>query len=53
MTGSDGQTYGLLYEEPGSTAYAAGIWVMSQRQVTIEAGEPRSRCGGGSSPRQR
>ncbi|MGJ6969149.1 alkaline phosphatase D family protein [Streptosporangium sp. G11] len=38
MTGSDGQTYGLLYDEAGFTAYACGIWVMSQRQVTIEPG---------------
>ncbi|MFC8257679.1 alkaline phosphatase D family protein [Streptomyces sp. NPDC057291] len=38
MTGSDAQTYGLLYNEPGFTAYATGIWVMSQRKVTIEPG---------------
>ncbi|MFG1706232.1 alkaline phosphatase D family protein [Nonomuraea sp. M3C6] len=38
MTGSDGQTYALLYDEPGFTAYACGIWVMSQRQVTIQPG---------------
>ncbi|MDX3095005.1 alkaline phosphatase D family protein [Streptomyces sp. ME19-03-3] len=38
MTGSDGQTYGLLYDEPGFTVYACGIWVMTQRQVTIEPG---------------
>ncbi|WP_432043846.1 alkaline phosphatase D family protein [Streptomyces cadmiisoli] len=38
MTGSDGQTYGLLYDEPGFTAYACGIWVMSQRQVTLDPG---------------
>jgi PhoD-like phosphatase/Carboxypeptidase regulatory-like domain len=39
MTGADGQLYGLVYDEPGWTAYAAGIWVMTQRQVTIAAGE--------------
>ncbi|MEV4173821.1 alkaline phosphatase D family protein [Nonomuraea sp. NPDC049709] len=38
MTGSDGQTYALLYDEPGFTAYACGIWVMSQHQVTIQPG---------------
>jgi phosphodiesterase/alkaline phosphatase D-like protein len=38
MTGSDAQTYGLLYDEPGFTAYATGIWVMSQRQLTLEPG---------------
>ncbi|WP_435220638.1 alkaline phosphatase D family protein [Streptomyces sp. Tue6028] len=38
MTGSDAQTYGLLYDEAGFTAYATGIWVMSQRQVTLEPG---------------
>jgi hypothetical protein len=30
-----GPPYGLVYDEPGWIAYAAGIWVMSQRQVTI------------------
>ena len=39
MTGTDGQLYGLVYDEGGWTAYAAGIWVMTQRQVTIGAGE--------------
>jgi hypothetical protein len=38
MTGSDGQVYGLVYDDPGFTAYAAGIWVMTQRQVTLEPG---------------
>ncbi|MGW2085595.1 alkaline phosphatase D family protein [Streptomyces sp. NPDC001880] len=38
MTGSDAQTYGLLYEDTGFTAYACGIWVMSQRRVTLEPG---------------
>jgi len=38
MTGTDGQLYGLVYDEGGWTAYAAGIWVMSQRQVTIAPG---------------
>jgi phosphodiesterase/alkaline phosphatase D-like protein len=39
MTGTDGQLYGIVYDEPGWSAYAAGIWVMSQRQVTIAPGE--------------
>lgn len=39
MTGTDGQLYALVYDEGGWTAYAAGIWVMSQRQVTIAPGE--------------
>ncbi|MGC5008803.1 hypothetical protein [Streptomyces sp. NBC_00353] len=30
MTGSEAQTYGLLYNEPGFTTCATGIWVMSQ-----------------------
>jgi hypothetical protein len=39
MTGTDGQLYGLVYEQPGWIAYAAGIWVMTQRQVTIAPGQ--------------
>ncbi|MEU8110875.1 alkaline phosphatase D family protein [Micromonospora sp. NPDC048947] len=35
MTGSDRQTYGLLYEEADFAAYN---WVMSQRQVTLAPG---------------
>ena len=38
MTGTDGQLYGIVYDEPGWSAYAAGIWVMSHRQVTIAPG---------------
>jgi phosphodiesterase/alkaline phosphatase D-like protein len=38
MTGSDGQVYGLIYEDADFTAYAAGTWVMSQRQVTLQPG---------------
>ena len=38
MTGSDGQLTGLVYDEDGWSAYAHGIWVMSQRRVTIAAG---------------
>ncbi|MEV4656928.1 alkaline phosphatase D family protein [Micromonospora sp. NPDC049301] len=38
MTGSDRQTYGLLYEDAGFVAYAAYNWVMSQRQVTLAPG---------------
>jgi hypothetical protein len=39
MTGTDGQLYGLVYDEGGWIAYAAGIWVMTQRRVTVAAGE--------------
>ncbi|SCG76960.1 alkaline phosphatase D family protein [Micromonospora inositola] len=39
MTGSDRQTYGLLYEDTSFVAYAAYNWVMSQRQVTLAPGE--------------
>ncbi|MEV7991286.1 alkaline phosphatase D family protein [Streptomyces sp. NPDC086077] len=38
MTGLDGQTYGLVYDDTAFTAYACGIWVMSQRQVTLSPG---------------
>ncbi|MGW0816561.1 alkaline phosphatase D family protein [Streptomyces viridiviolaceus] len=39
MTGADRQTYGLLYDDAAFTAYACGIWIMSQRQVTLPPGE--------------
>ncbi|MEE6258993.1 alkaline phosphatase D family protein [Plantactinospora sonchi] len=39
MTGSDRQTYGLLYADVDFVAYAAYNWVMSQRQVTLAPGE--------------
>lgn len=38
MTGTDGQTYGLVYAEGGFGAYGNGNWIMSQRQVTIAPG---------------
>ncbi|MFF4601062.1 alkaline phosphatase D family protein [Amycolatopsis sp. NPDC001319] len=38
MTGSDRQTYGLLYDEPGFTVYACGIWAMTQRKITLAPG---------------
>ncbi|MFJ4467605.1 alkaline phosphatase D family protein [Streptomyces sp. NPDC089424] len=38
MTGSDSQTYGLIYEDQAFTAYACDIWAMTQRQVTIQPG---------------
>ncbi|MFE9955078.1 alkaline phosphatase D family protein [Micromonospora sp. NPDC005299] len=38
MTGSDRQTYGLLYDDTDFVAYAAYNWVMSQRQVTLAPG---------------
>ncbi|WP_346534389.1 alkaline phosphatase D family protein [Micromonospora sp. DPT] len=58
MTGSDRQTYGLLYEDTDFVAYAAYNWVMSQRQVTLAPGETltlRRRiaavdCGDGADP---
>jgi phosphodiesterase/alkaline phosphatase D-like protein len=39
MTGTDGQTYGVVYDEDGFTAYGNGNWIMSQRQVTVAPGE--------------
>ncbi|MGW3622641.1 alkaline phosphatase D family protein [Streptomyces sp. NPDC000880] len=39
MAGADRQTYGLIYEEAAFTAYACGIWTMSQRQVTVQPGD--------------
>ena len=39
MTGTDGQTYGLVYAEAGFTAYGNGNWIMSQREVTLAPGE--------------
>jgi phosphodiesterase/alkaline phosphatase D-like protein len=39
MTGTDRQTYGLLYEDTAFGAYAVGIWVMSQREITVAPGE--------------
>ena len=38
MTGADRQTYGIVYSDADFTAYACGIWVMSQRQVVIQSG---------------
>ncbi|MGP4020710.1 alkaline phosphatase D family protein [Saccharopolyspora sp. 5N708] len=38
MTGSDRQTYGLVYEDTAFLAYACGIWVMSQRQIALDPG---------------
>ena len=38
MTGTDGQTYGLVYAAGGFTAYGNGNWIMSQREVTLRAG---------------
>ncbi|GHE79503.1 hypothetical protein GCM10017786_06750 [Amycolatopsis deserti] len=39
MTGSDRQTYGLVYDDTAFLAYACGIWVMSQRRITLAPGE--------------
>jgi phosphodiesterase/alkaline phosphatase D-like protein len=39
MTGTDGQTYGVVYDDGAFVAYGNGNWIMSQRQVTIEPGE--------------
>ncbi len=38
MAGSDAQTYGLVYEHIGFTAYGTGNWIASQHEVTIPAG---------------
>ena len=38
MTGTDGQTYGIVYAQPGFTAYGNGNWIQSQRQVTLAPG---------------
>ncbi|WP_190816050.1 alkaline phosphatase D family protein [Saccharopolyspora pogona] len=38
MTGSDRQTYGLLYENSSFGAYGNGNWIMSQLQVALEPG---------------
>jgi hypothetical protein len=39
QTGSDQQLYALVYDAAGWTAYGESIWIMSQRQVTIEPGQ--------------
>lgn len=39
MTGSDRQTYGIVYEDAAFTAYGNGNWIMSQREVTLAAGQ--------------
>ncbi|MBE2315686.1 alkaline phosphatase D family protein [Solirubrobacter sp. CPCC 204708] len=38
MTGTDGQTYGLVYAQAGFTAYGNGNWIQSQRQITLAPG---------------
>lgn len=38
MTGTDGQVYGLLYEDDAWDAYGNGNWIMSRREVQIPAG---------------
>jgi hypothetical protein len=39
MTGSDRQTYGIVYEDAGFTAYGNGNWIMSVREVNLAAGQ--------------
>jgi len=39
MSGTDAQLYAIVYEQDGWTAYAHGIWVMSQRETTLLPGE--------------
>jgi len=38
QTGSDGQLYGIVYDDTEWLGYSAGIWVMSQRQLALEPG---------------
>ncbi len=38
MTGTDAQTYALVYANSGFTAYGNGNWIQSQHEVTIAAG---------------
>lgn len=39
MTGTDGQTYGVVYDDAEFVAYGNGNWVQSRREVTLAAGE--------------
>ncbi|WP_129663671.1 alkaline phosphatase D family protein, partial [Phytoactinopolyspora endophytica] len=39
MTGTDGQTYALLYDDAEFTAYGNGNWIQSRWEVTLAAGE--------------
>ncbi|MEU8299598.1 alkaline phosphatase D family protein [Micromonospora sp. NPDC048909] len=39
QTGSDRQTYGLIYEDSAFEAYGMGSWMMSRREVVIAPGE--------------
>lgn len=40
MTGTDGQTYGLVYDDDaGFAAYGTGNWIQSRYEVTLAAGE--------------
>jgi len=38
QTGTDGQLYGVVYDDTAWLGYSAGIWVMSQRQLVLEPG---------------
>jgi phosphodiesterase/alkaline phosphatase D-like protein len=40
MTGDDPQTYGLIYDDANFVAYGSGLWMQSQREVTLEPGAP-------------
>lgn len=39
MTGSDAQTYALVYDKTTFTAYGTGNWMSTQQEVTIHPGE--------------
>ncbi|NYE72945.1 alkaline phosphatase D family protein [Microlunatus parietis] len=39
MTGSDRQTYGIVYQDSEFTAYGNGNWIMSLREITLAAGQ--------------
>jgi phosphodiesterase/alkaline phosphatase D-like protein len=39
MTGSDRQTYGIVYEDAEFGAYGNGNWVMSQRELSLDPGQ--------------
>ena len=38
QTGTDGQVYGIVYDDAEFLGYAAGIWCMSQRRITLAPG---------------
>lgn len=38
QTGTDGQVYGIVYDDAAFVAYTAGIWNMSQRRIVLAPG---------------